>query len=306
MIFLKKDRVNLVITDQFIRYAYQKHRSGSLSKVGEVTLPEGVIVRGKIKDATAFAKTIKELIQEHHWRRKTLYFSVPDITVVIREIHTPTALTYEEALAYVKTQVGRTFHLPFTNPVFAINFYDDVKESQDLIVYAYPKDKMNAFIHVFKDAGLKPKVADLNSLSVYRYFYQKEDLTQQDVLLVYWNHEGLTLTAFHRHKAIFVRYVPMNEQTNDKLQSDQSMIEGMIRNFVVEIVRIIDFYQFSIRKGVSAIDLILLTGDFPYLTLVEQEINQATPVAIHHQSQIAEQQALKFADVIGLTMKKSE
>lgn len=302
---IKKDRVNIVITDLYVRYSYNKNPSEQVGGLGEVKLPTGVIVRGEINDEAAFRKVIEELVHSKRWKRKKLFFSVPDIMVVIRELHTPTALTREEALAYVKTQFGRTFHLPFQNPVFVIDFQNEDHESQDLMVYAYPKDKLNAFIDVFKEVGLKPLVADLTTLSVYRYFYLHEQVDNQDVLLVHWNNEGLTITAFHNHKAIFVRYMPMNENAEDILGSDELMIQGMIRNFVVEIVRIIDFYQYSIQKGSSSVDLIVLTGDFPYLSLVEKEIADATSIKIQFQSKIANSEDIKFADVIGLAMKKA-
>src|SRR5699024_3336896 len=103
----------------------------------------------------AFQQVIEKLVQTKRWKRKKLYFCVPDITVVIREFQTSTALSREEALAYVKTQFGRTFHLPFPNPVFAVDFLNEDKESQNLIVYAYPKDRIDVFVKVFKEVGLK-------------------------------------------------------------------------------------------------------------------------------------------------------
>lgn len=302
---IKNDRVSIVITDRFLRYSYNKNPAEPIGELGEVELPEGVIVKGDVKDEIAFQQVIEKLIQTKRWKRKKVFFSVPDITVVIRELQTPTALTREEALAYVKTQFGRTFHLPFPNPVFAVDFLNDDQESQNLILYAYPKDRLNAFEKVFKEVGLKPVVADLTTLSVYRYFYLNENVNNNDVLLVHWNSEGLTITAFHNHKAIFVRHMSMNENLEEMLASSESMIEGMVRNFVVEIVRIIDFYQYSIMKGASSVDFILLTGDFPYLPLVEKEISDASSVQIHFQSHITETVDVKYVDVIGLAMKKT-
>lgn len=301
---IKNDRVNIVITDRFVRYSYNKNPSEPIGELGEIELPEGVIVKGNVKDEMVFQKVIERLVQSNRWKRKKLYFCVPDITVVIRELQTPTALSREEALAYVKTQLGRTIHFPFSNPMIAVDLLDEDKESRNLIVYAYPKDRLNVFEKVFKDVGLKPVVADLTTLSVYRYFYINELVEKENVLLVHWNGEGLTMTSFHNHKAIFLRHMSMNENLEEVVASNESMIEGMVRNYVTEIVRMIDFYQYSIMKGVSSIDLILLTGDFPYLSLVKNEISDATAIHINFHSNIAEFIDVKYLDVIGLAMKK--
>lgn len=301
---IKNDRVNIVITDRFVRYSYNKNPSEPIGELGEIELPEGVIVKGNVKDEMFFQKVIERLVQSNRWKRKKLYFCVPDITVVIRELQTPTALSREEALAYVKTQLGRTIHFPFSNPMIAVDLLDEDKESRNLIVYAYPKDRLNVFEKVFKDVGLKPVVADLTTLSVYRYFYINELVEKENVLLVHWNGEGLTMTSFHNHKAIFLRHMSMNENLEEVVASNESMIEGMVRNYVTEIVRMIDFYQYSIMKGVSSIDLILLTGDFPYLSLVKNEISDATAIHINFHSNIAESIDVKYVDVIGLAMKK--
>ncbi|WP_163971632.1 type IV pilus biogenesis protein PilM [Oceanobacillus halotolerans] len=300
MYLFQSGKVSIVITNRVLRYAYHKNASNKgLVTHGEVELPEGTIQDGKIVNKSVLLEVVNKLVQKYRWKRKKLYFAVPDDTVVIRQLQIPASLSKEEAVAYVHTQLGNNFYLPFGNPSLAVEFLEMEGEQRNILVLAYPKDKINAFADVFDDAGLKPVVADLTSLSVYRYYY---DLYHQsdinDVLHVHWNQDALVLTAFQNHKAIFTRYMKLDMT----VELNEGSAEQVINEYLIEINRIIDFYRFSVTKGESTISLLLLTGDFPYLQSAQQSLEESNSIKIH---QFPEELApTKYIDVLGLALKK--
>ncbi|MFC4556680.1 type IV pilus biogenesis protein PilM [Virgibacillus kekensis] len=300
MNFLNQGRVNIVITNKVLRYAYSKNPSTEgITSHGEITLPAGTIKDGTIVDKSAFYKIIEDLVQTHKWKRKKLHFAIPDDTVVIRKVQIPSALTQEESSGYIRTQLGNSFYLPFANPAIATEFLEANGESRDALLFAYPKDKLHAFEVSFEDAGLKPTGADLTSLSVYRYYFKNAvQPGENHVLLIHWNEDSLVLTAFQQHKAIFTRYMKV-ETSKEELTEEYAM--QIISEHLIEINRIIDFYQYSITKGESRINQLLLSGDFSFLNEAKEQLIDTVPLPVYTFNH--EKFAEKYTDVLGLSIK---
>src|SRR3954449_4407589 len=107
---INNGRVNMVITNKVLRYSYHKNNTvvGMIIH-GEVELPDGTIKDGMIENQGVFIEVVNELVHKHKWKRKKLFFAMPDDTVVIRQLQVPQALSKEEAAGYVKTQIGNSF-----------------------------------------------------------------------------------------------------------------------------------------------------------------------------------------------------
>ncbi len=298
-----KGRVNIVITNRVLRYSYHKSTSiKSLVKHGEVELPEGTIKDGTITSKQSLQKVVNRLVKKNKWKRKKLYFCMQDDTVVIRQLQIPATLTKDEAIGYVKTQIGNSLYLPFGNPSLAIEFLETDGENRDILLFAYPKDKIESFKDIFDEADLKPVAADLTSLSVYRFYYylfQESDINH--VLQIHWNHDALVLTAFQNHKAIFTRYMklPTNQ---DQSGLDETLGKQIIDDYIIEINRFIDFYQYSLTKGTARISLLLLAGDFPFLDDVKKALSDAVTIKLYKFPDGKLQ--VKYADVLGLALKQ--
>ncbi|MFS0749004.1 type IV pilus biogenesis protein PilM [Oceanobacillus sp. 1P07AA] len=292
-------RVHIVITNERIRYSFHKAPSlESLVVNGEIQLPSDTIKDGIIEQPDIFGEIMKELVEKYKWKRKQLFFALPDDTTVIRQMEVPISLSSEEILPYIHTQIGNTLFLPFSNPVLAINSLEEKTETnQQVLLFAYPKEKIDQFIHAFERAKLKPRAADFTSLSIYRYYYQLIEPKKQHVLLIHWTNDSLFLTVFQKHKAIFSRYIKV-KQSGDEYNSDH---QTFMNDYITEISRIIDFYQYSISKGKHKIELLLLTGDIPYLPQVKDKLQQNIDLAIY--SFDDQEIPNSSIDVFGLALK---
>lgn len=294
VLFSTNDRINIVITNNVLRYTQHKTPTkDGLITHGEIELPPNTMQDGVILNRAVLLETINKLIHQHKWKRKKLFFALPDSTVVIRELTIPEALAKEEALGYLYTQIGVSLYLPYENPVLEIEFLDADEEGRNILLFAYPKDKILSLEKVFTEAGLKPVVADLTSLSVYRYYYKTRLEGVEHNLLIHWNDDALTLTAFYQDKAIFTRHIKTvqleDERSNEQLVSD----------YMMEINRIIEFYQYSIMQGQSRIEQILLTGDFQGISLVEQAIQNEINIPLY-----PFEEDVKYIDALGLALKQ--
>ncbi|WP_430784806.1 type IV pilus biogenesis protein PilM [Virgibacillus flavescens] len=303
MAFGSNGRVNIVFTNHVLRYSYHKAPTlDSLVNHGEVDLPEGTIVNGIVKDRQGLVEIINELVQTNKWKRKKIYFCVPDDTVVIRQLDVPASLSKKEIIGYLKTQIGNSFHLPFSNPAIDIEIVGEDKGKQNILLFAYPKDKINDFKNLFSEAGLVPIVADLTSLSVYRYYYMQVANSADDVLLIQWNTDSLVTTAFNKQKAVFTRYRNLDRG----IEIQEENIKQFIEEQIVEVNRIIDFYQYNVTNGSSSMKQILISGDFPHLKRVknELELQLSIPVMLVDEANKSIDTSSKYTDVFGLAMKQ--
>ncbi|GAA0447652.1 hypothetical protein GCM10008983_27130 [Lentibacillus halophilus] len=298
MNILNNGRVNMVITNRVIRYAFHKNTSpNSIVTYGDVELPVGTMQNGTIADAQAFQRVIRQLVQENRWRRKKIAFCLVDDTVVIRDLSIPGTLSKDEAIGYIRTQIGHSFYLPFDNPALAIDVLRNDEETTDVRLYAYPKEKIDQFKHVFSAAGLHPIIADLTALSVYRYYVQTAETASDHTLLIHWNHDALFLTAFQHHKAVFNRHIKIAMDD----EPAQETAEGMIDHYMTEINRMVDFYQYSITKGESRIEQLIVSGDFPYLSTAKRHLADRLELPIYEFPD--ENMSPTYVDLMGLGLK---
>ncbi|RKQ29890.1 type IV pilus biogenesis protein PilM [Oceanobacillus halophilus] len=298
--FMNNGRVNMVITNYVLRYSYHKTNTlDSLVEHGEIEIPTDTVKDGKLVNKAVLTEVINQLLHKHKWKRKKLFFATPDDTVVIRKIQIPISLTKEEAKSYIRTQIGNQVYLPFANPSIDIELLDADETNQNVLLFAYPKEKLLEYSDAFESAGLKPMAADLTSLSVYRYYYHVISKEKDHVLLVHWNKDALILTVFQNHKAIFTRHLKTSSIPDEV---NEEVLSQHVGEYVIEINRIIDFYRYSITKGQFQINQLLLSGDFPHLSKVKERLSEQVEIPIESFDQ--EELQAKYVDVLGLALKK--
>ncbi|MEN1968226.1 pilus assembly protein PilM [Lentibacillus sp. N15] len=294
-----KDRVNMVVTNHALRYTYHKQptRDG-LVTYGEMEIPPDSIQDGMVVNKAGIVAALKQLVQQHKWKRKKVIFSIPDDTVVIRQMQIPASLTKEEANGYIQTQIGNRVYLPFADPALAIDFLDKDEENRNILLFAYPREKIASFVSLFSEAGLKPVAADLTSLCVYRYYYLHQPDDKEHILHIHWNQDALVQTAFQHHKPVFTRSMKFEWSVTEP----NDMVEKLINEYILEINRIIDFYHYSITNGEAQINKLLLTGDFPLLAMVNTSLAEASTLPVD--SFVDEELTGKYIDVLGLALKQ--
>lgn len=274
----KSNRVNMVVTKQSIRYAFRKSGMREADMVcDEIMLPQGTMKNGAIADFDLFKETVAQLVKEKGWRRKKLAFCLVDDTVYIQEVTIPGDVDAEEALAYIETQTGYGIELPFENPSVEIDVLHATRKATRVRVYAYPKERIEAFRDAFRGAGLVPVMADLTSLSVYRYYEESVPSPLKHVLLVHWNRDALYITAFDRNKAVFTRHLRL--EFENVVRFDNAA--PAVASYVDDVIRTLDFYHDSLIKGRARIEGLIVSGDFPYLYEVKRMLFEALDLPVY-------------------------
>ncbi|SHN08522.1 type IV pilus biogenesis protein PilM [Gracilibacillus kekensis] len=293
MALFKKDAVNVSITDQSIRYLVcPNHKNKREADYGEMVLDANIVEDGKIIDHKKLMTAFKKLVDEKRWKGRKLHFIVPDSFVTMRSEQIPASLTKEEAKSYIKLQLEGSIRLPFKNPLIDFHITKKGEQKNDILLFAYPEDRLQPFYELFTDVSLKPQVADLSFLSIYR-IYAELDLSydNQHLLMIQWNTSDLVLTVFHKGLPIFNRHINFANMFDNYITSDNNqksiwyqnndIVQNFIEDQFVTIERFMDFYQYSVMNGNAQITDIVLTGDVPVRENIHQQLLDRFELLIH-------------------------
>ncbi len=313
-----KKQVNIIIYDRVIRYAVSTNSSNpKITSFGEKIIDADIIEDGKILKPAALQSVLTKLVREKKWKRKKLAFIVHDSSITVREQVVPKGLSKPEIKSYIMIELEDNIRLPFTNPVIDFEIIIEDEEQTKILLFAYPKDRLQPFIDSFEKVGLKPYVADFSAISIFRVY--KELQMQQDqehLLMVQWRIDGLVLTAFYQDKPIFTRYIKsrLNEsewtwtaQTNTlNWTGDEEDLNQDMEEHFTAIERFLDFYRYSVRNGDEQITKILFLTDSEQLKSMDHNLNGRFNIPVEMMDQLEEMKKIpaKYADVVGLSLKK--
>lgn len=317
-----KQRVNIVVKDHVLRFSYNDSNSmDAIQYYGEYVLPSGLIKEGRVQDAAAFSAIMEEMVEEYKWKGKRLYFCVPDASVVIKEHKAPSKIEASEMKGYLYMQLGEGLHLPFDNPVFDFHIIEEGEESTHILLFAYPEEHIRLYERVFEEVKLKPKAADISSLSLYRLFEESGVAAAEDhIMCVQWNIDGCVVSVFHEHRPIFTNYMttPLEQssfaQMGDALaplqfQGEFQDVDAYIHDQLMEIERLMDFYRYSVSKGKASITNVIMIGDFPNIEGIVHRSQErfSVPVNVlepkHFLDKDGNQLPATLAETIGLAIK---
>ncbi|WP_017472729.1 type IV pilus biogenesis protein PilM [Amphibacillus jilinensis] len=306
--------VFVTITDRSIRYfVCPYNKPEQVADYGEVIFDVSMIEDGRIVNEEQLMLTLKMLIEQKKWRRRKLSFIVPDSFVVMRFEKIPSQLNKEEATSYIKLQLEGSIRLPFKKPVIDYQCLQEGDKENDILLFAYPSERLLPYYHLFDQLRLQPVVADVSYLSVYRS-YVKQDLFRkgEHLLMIQWNKVDLVLTVFHDHLPRFSRHIHFanafqaweKDQVKHQLVWRQSTTatETFIEEQLLTIERFIDFYQYSVMNGLEQVTDLLVVGDFPDMEQLKQQLRDrlALPIKNFH---LTNHLPLDYAALYGLGLK---
>lgn len=290
----KRKMVSFVIKDHVIRYIDSKKPdlSGVIA-CGEHYLPSGVIRDGKIMDVERFRTILRDCVRKWKLKNREVQFLVPDSRVIVRKIETPIDIQDDEIKGHLYLELGTNIHLPFDNPIFDIDVLGQKEDKKEVLLFAAPEELVTEYTQIMKSVNLKPTVADVSSLAIYRLFhkvYGESDHAIPDgstTLSVQFDLQTVTISVLSQHKLLLLRQFKMNlsmENWERKIDrhgasepiwiGDESYLKYEINVMMGEIQRVINFYR-TLTQHDDEIEIILLTGDYPDLKGIAQDLQQA-------------------------------
>jgi type IV pilus assembly protein PilM len=275
----------------------------------ERSLPSGIITDGKIVDAETLVSILGEFVEEWKLSRKSVRFLAPDEYVIIRKLPYPPDVRPDELKGHFFIEIGSTLYLPFEDPVFDVVPYTASTETKEAILIASKESILNTYEDVFEDVKMKPVVADIGPLALYRLAYSQYEFTgEEHILLLDIKNDNFTVSIFHQHFPLFMRPVEVEQQDESNFFSgtQTSKTDALIS----EIEKLINFYRYNMNQGNEGITHVLLNGEFEgweeLLQRLELRFEVKTSTVIRETIYLEDGKAIpvRFNRALGLALKE--
>lgn len=295
-LFTSKNRiVNLVVNDHSIRFLELKQTNPpGAQKWGERLLPPGIISNGKIMDIDSLANILDECIDDWKIKRRSVRFIVPDQLVIIRKVTIPAEILEDEMKGYLYLELGSSIHLPFEEPIFDFFPLSNNEKTKDLLLFAAPEQPVMEYANLFTSLKLNPIAADISPLALYRLFHGLGQANQNEkLIIVQFDLTSVNLCIFEDSVPVVMRpfALPFNLEQWDikrnnlgtmeiKFIGDTNELAIQFDDIFKELLKLLDFYRYSLSKEKQDVSRYLLTGDHPMLQAVRDEMKERFEVPV--------------------------
>lgn len=318
----KRSHLSIELNDYVLRAMLVKSPEDIQDvEVFEVPLERGIIEIEVIANEMALFELLKEHLVAWGGKHQNIRFCVPSSSVLMKNIDHPIDVKPENLKGYVEMELGRSIHLPFSEPL--IDVYDREPGDGKAVLYAVPADEIVGFSNMLMDLQLQPEAADIRSLCNVRLLEHLEVLDFEKTYLISdWSIHELSVCIISKGEIEFLRYqgietdldkwnasVDITGSLNFEYSGSLDEYRGTVMNQVLEIDRMMNFFKFSLHKGEQEVDEIVVMGDNPLLSQIAGLIqdNLTTPLKVIDDVFIHERYpklSAKHMNLLGLALKE--
>jgi len=263
--------------------------SFQLQKIGMTEMPRDSIVDGEIMDSNAVIATIRQAVGDQKIKAKEVAISVSGQQVIVKKV-TLHIMSQAELVESIRWEAESFFPSGQSLDSYALD-YAVVEErkaegNMDVLLVACRKDKMESYISCAAQAGLKPRMVDLDVFALQNAFEANMQATGYEEVAVLANIGAsfTNLCMMAGKKSLFWRDIPFGgDKFTSKLAEDLEIssegaeelkkgspaegqepqeagpsIAAVSGSFADELSRNTDFFRNTFK--IDKIDRILLSG----------------------------------------------
>lgn len=148
-------------------------------------------------------------MKEKKWKNADAHILLLNDFTAIRNETVPSQLSKEEVRAYLDLHINQSLRIPIDNPKFDFEIIQKNEIEQEIYIIAYPDEVIEKHQEILEKVSLKPTVADLSALSLYRIADVNGMINKNEyhhTLLLEWNPYDLSLMAFTQDRPTFNRH----------------------------------------------------------------------------------------------------
>lgn len=169
----KQSLVGLDIGSGSIKMMQLKEARGAykIERFGVKSLPTEAIVDGAIMDGLEVVSAIKDLASAQKLKNKNVALSISGTAVIVKKIALP-PMSQEDLESQIKFEAEQ--YIPFDiNDVYLDFHILDTEErsaegepEMSVLLVAAKKDKLNDYANAVREAGLNPKIVDVDAFAL--------------------------------------------------------------------------------------------------------------------------------------------
>jgi type IV pilus assembly protein PilM len=198
-----------------------------IERFGVKPLPAEMIVDGAIMDGLGVVMAIKELAVEQKLKNKGVALSISGTSVIVKKISLP-PMPEEELEKQIKFEAEQ--YIPFDINDVYLDFHilaqgDQPAEGQaemDVLLVATKKDKLNDYANAVREAGLTPKVVDVDAFAIENMYCANYDVVPAELTaLVNIGASVMNINILKGGMSVFTRDITIGgNRYSERIQQD--------------------------------------------------------------------------------------
>lgn len=286
MFFRNKPLIYLQLYNQSLRYMAVHAKNHTVLEYDEIFFESNMIEDGVVVNRSLLETRLSALVQEKKWKNAKASLLVLNDFVTVRDIDVPNQLEEDEIRDYLNLHMNQTIRMPFDQPSFDYKIVDETDEVHQLVLMAYPREMALEYQEILQNVSLKPDVADVAALSLYRVADSLLLIPQEKnahTMVLQWNPFDLSITVFNQERPTFNRHSQNDAMQNSyehTMQGEwiwtesEAELELNLEEQLNSLERFLDFYRYSVLDGQEGISKVILTGAYPNLEDIKWRISE--------------------------------
>lgn len=225
----KEYLLGLDIGSGSVKILQLKEAKGKLKieRFGMKPLPAEMIVDGAIMDGLGVVTAIKELAGEQKLKNKNVALSISGTSVIVKKIALP-PMPEEELEKQIKFEAEQ--YIPFDINDVYLDFHILTQEEQrgegqaemDVLLVATKKDKLNDYANAVREAGLTPKVVDVDAFAIENMYCANYDVVPAELTaLVNIGASVMNINILKGGVSVFTRDITIGgNRYSERIQQD--------------------------------------------------------------------------------------
>jgi len=314
-----------------IKILQLKEAKGKLKieRFGIKSLPAEMIVDGAIMDGLGVVTAIKELAGAQKLKNKDVALSISGTSVIVKKIALP-PMPEEELEKQIKFEAEQ--YIPFDINDVYLDFHILTQEEQrgegqaemEVLLVATKKDKLNDYANAVREAGLTPKVVDVDAFAIENMYCANYDVIAEELTaLVNIGASVMNINVLKGGVSVFTRDITIGgNRYSERIQQDLGL--SLEDTEAAKKGRYPGVNETALNEAIAAVDMEVATEigrsfDYFRTTSPEDDIarivvcggcskTKSLPARISEQVGIATSVANPFAklDATGLPMSPEE
>lgn len=254
MKLFKRNIINIVFTDNYIRFVVMEFGSKIVQQFGNVELRKGVIVDGRIENEVLLMNILSKMFKKYNIKENNVKIIVPDKALVIRKLMIPTYIEEKEIKDYLRLEMQDSIYFPFDDPVIDYCHYRDIdRNNKEIILFTISYEIISAYDEILKKLGKKlvdSVISPIATRSLYKN--NREDFfTENEFTLCAQIHQK------YIYLSVFNYNIPILSVLNtlDKYEYDELQYFNEVED---KIERLIHFYKYHNTTDQKDLDEIVI------------------------------------------------
>jgi len=253
-----------------------------IERFGVKALPSEMIVDGAIMDGLGVVMAIKELADEQKLKNKQVALSISGTSVIIKKISLP-LMPEEELEKQIKFEAEQ--YIPFDINDVYLDFHvlaraESGAEGQaeatemDVLLVATKKDKLNDYANAVREAGLIPKVVDVDAFAIENMYCANYDVVPGELTALMNIGASVTnINILNGGLSVFTRDITIGgSRYSERIQQDLGL--GPEDADAAKIGRLPGVNESALNDAIMAVDMEVameIGRSFDYFHATSQE-----------------------------------